>query len=67
MTVEIYPVVIEAYDNVSGVFTLKAVDEVAAEIEITTVVNPHNWPEISEAIMKSLQLMFPPRDQNDRC
>jgi hypothetical protein len=63
MTIEIYPVMVEAYDDIDGIFKLKAVDEVAAEIEITTVVNPDNWPEISEAIMKSLQLMFPPREK----
>jgi hypothetical protein len=58
--IEIFPIAIEGYDETNeGVFKIKAFDECAAEIEITTMVNPYVWPEISEAIMKSLQMMYP--------
>ena len=60
MTIELFPIAIEGYDEINeGVFKIKAIDECSAEIEITTMINPGVWPEISEAIMKSLQMMYP--------
>jgi hypothetical protein len=60
MTIEIYPTAIEAYEYADGIFKLEALDECAAKLTISTAVNPTNWPEVSEAIGKSLAMMFPP-------
>jgi hypothetical protein len=60
MTIEIYPVMIEAYEDTDGIFKLQALDECAAEITISTAVNPDNWPAVSEAIGAALAMMFPP-------
>ena len=60
MTIEIYPTAIEGYEDTDGIFKLEALDECAAKLTISTAVNPDNWPAVSEAIMKSLQMMFPP-------
>jgi hypothetical protein len=64
MTIEVFAVAIEAYEGTDLVYKIKTFDECAAEITITTAVNPDNWHEVSDAIGKSLVMMFPPgRDQ----
>jgi hypothetical protein len=63
MTIEIFAVAIEAYEGTDLVYKIKTFDECAAEITISTAVNPDNWPQVSDAIMKSLRMMFPPKDE----
>jgi hypothetical protein len=60
MTIEIRPIVVEACEGTDLVYKIKALDECAAKLTISTAVNPTNWPAVSEAIGKSLAMMFPP-------
>jgi hypothetical protein len=60
MTIEIFAVEIEAFEGTDLVYKIKAMDECAAEITISTAVNPDNWPEVSAAIGDALAMMFPP-------
>jgi hypothetical protein len=63
MTIEVRPIMVEAYEGTDLVYRLRALEDCAAEITITTAVNPDNWPEVSDAIWKSLKMMFPPKDE----
>ena len=60
MTIEIFAVAIEAYEGTDLVYKIRTFDECAAEITISTAVNPDNWPAVSEAIGSALAMMFPP-------
>jgi hypothetical protein len=55
--IRIYPTEIEAHDAVGPVFKIKANDEFTATIEFSGLVCLTNWPEISAAIVESLEMM----------
>lgn len=57
MTIKVFPTEFELLDEDMDecVVEVKAVDEVAWEVKIKTVVTKESWPEISEAVMKCLQ------------
>lgn len=57
MTIEVYPVAFEGYEDGEAVFKVKAFDEATAEVSIDTVVNAASWKEISNHIRECLLKM----------
>lgn len=59
MTIKLYPVKIEAYCDVTKdhLFTCSTVDNTCAELELKTAVRTDTWPELSDAILKALEMM----------
>ena len=59
MAITVYPVKIEAYDEINEpVFKLESVDECCASIEISMVITPgESLEELFEAIREGLALM----------
>lgn len=57
MTIELYPIKVEGYDDQEPVFLLEALDDSAATVRIDTCVNAKNWPELSAAILTALKMM----------
>jgi hypothetical protein len=57
MTIELYPVKIEAYEDGEPMFKLEAFDEHCATLTVDTLVSHGNIDELFAAIKDGLKLM----------
>ena len=57
---EYYPTQFECVDKDTSdpIFKVTTFDAACAELEISTVVSPEDWPKISKAIQDCLDQMF---------
>ena len=57
MTIELYPVKIEAYENDENLFRLEAFDENSANLTVDGLLHPGNVDAVFAAVKAGLQMM----------